>query len=135
MWQVEHGLFLKLHNLSNRQDAKVAKTNKIDVFACGETTSEKLGVLGVLAVKNAAYVVIQEKTMGADEAGRFGHARDAGDSVFPGNDGTVDQHASAPLDHRAGQRNDERHGRTERIADQDFPASEAEQVEPAVTFT
>ncbi len=42
-----HGLFLKLHNLSNRQDAKVAKTNKFDVFACGETTSGKLGVLGV----------------------------------------------------------------------------------------
>ena len=58
-----HGLFLKRHNLSNRQDAKVAKTNKFDVFACGETTSEKLGVLGVLAVKNAAYVVLQEKTM------------------------------------------------------------------------
>jgi len=59
-----HGLFLKLHNLSNRQDAKVAKTNKFDVSACGETTSGKLGVLGVLAVKNAAYVVLQEKTMG-----------------------------------------------------------------------
>ncbi len=44
----DHGLFLKLHNLSNRQDAKVAKTNKFDVFACGETTSEKLGVLGGL---------------------------------------------------------------------------------------
>ncbi len=58
-----HGLFLKLHNLSNRQDAKVAKTNKFDVYACGETTSGKLGVLGVLAVKNAAYVVLQEKTM------------------------------------------------------------------------
>ncbi len=59
-----HGLFLKLRNLSNRQDAKVAKTNKFDVSACGETTSGKLGVLGVLAVKNAAYVVLQEKTMG-----------------------------------------------------------------------
>ncbi len=58
-----HGLFLKLHNLANRQDAKVAKTNKFDVSACGETTSGKLGVLGVLAVKNAAYVVLQEKTM------------------------------------------------------------------------
>jgi hypothetical protein len=43
-----HGLFLKLHNLSNRQDAKVAKTNNFDVFACGETTSGKLGVLGDL---------------------------------------------------------------------------------------
>ncbi|MEI6211151.1 MAG: hypothetical protein WCR06_05950, partial [bacterium] len=42
----------------SRQAAKVAKTNKFDVFACGETTSEKLGVLGVLAVKNAAYVVL-----------------------------------------------------------------------------
>ena len=62
-WETPHGLFLKLHNLSNRQDAKVAKTNKFDVFACGETTSGKLGVLGVLAVKNAAYVAIQEKTM------------------------------------------------------------------------
>ena len=59
----DHGLFLKLHNLSNRQDAKVAKTNKFDVSACGETPSGKLGVLGVLAVKNAAYVVLQEKTM------------------------------------------------------------------------
>ncbi|MFZ4397015.1 MAG: hypothetical protein ACOYOU_15480 [Kiritimatiellia bacterium] len=58
-----HGLFLKLHNLSNRQDAKVAKANKFDVFACEETTSGKPGVLGVLAVNNAAYVVLQEKTM------------------------------------------------------------------------
>ena len=58
-----HGLFLKLHNLANRQDAKVAKTNKFDVSACEETTSGKLGGLGVLAVKNAAYVVLQEKTM------------------------------------------------------------------------
>ena len=61
--ELRHGLFLKRHNLSNRQDAKVAKTNKFDVSACGETTSGKLGVLGVLAVKNAAYVVLQEKTM------------------------------------------------------------------------
>ncbi|MFZ4394219.1 MAG: hypothetical protein ACOYOU_01175 [Kiritimatiellia bacterium] len=61
-----HELFLKLHNLSNRQDAKVAKTNKFDVSACGATTSGKLGVLGVLAVKNAAYVVLQEKTMPPD---------------------------------------------------------------------
>ncbi|MFZ4396879.1 MAG: hypothetical protein ACOYOU_14790 [Kiritimatiellia bacterium] len=51
---LRHGLFLNRHNLSNRQDAKVAKTNKFDVSACGETTSGKLGVLGVLAVKNAA---------------------------------------------------------------------------------
>jgi hypothetical protein len=58
-----HGLFLKLNNLTNRQDAKAAKTNKFDVFACGETTSGNIGVLGVLAVKNAAYVVLQEKTM------------------------------------------------------------------------
>ena len=58
-----HGLFLKRYNLSNRQDAKVAKTNKFDVSACEETKSGKLGVLGVLAVKNAAYVVFQEKTM------------------------------------------------------------------------
>ncbi|MFZ4397074.1 MAG: hypothetical protein ACOYOU_15780 [Kiritimatiellia bacterium] len=58
-----HGLFLKRHNLSNRQDAKVAKTNKIDVSACEETTTEKLGVLGVLAVKNAASAALQEKTM------------------------------------------------------------------------
>ncbi len=64
-----HGLFLKLHNLSNRQDAKVAKTNKIDVFACGDPTSGKLGVLGVLAVKNAAYVKLQEKTMASGPAG------------------------------------------------------------------
>ena len=49
--RASHGLFLKRHNLSNRQDAKVAKTNKFDVSACGETTSGKLGVLGVLAVK------------------------------------------------------------------------------------
>jgi len=44
--------------VANRQDAKVAKTNKFDVFACGETTSGKLGVLGGLAVKDAAYVVL-----------------------------------------------------------------------------
>ncbi|MFZ4396852.1 MAG: hypothetical protein ACOYOU_14650 [Kiritimatiellia bacterium] len=55
--------FPEASQLSNRQDTKVAKTNKFDVFACGETTSGKLGVLGVLAVKNAAYVVLQEKTM------------------------------------------------------------------------
>ena len=65
MRPLPHGLFLKLHNLSNRQDAKVAKTNKFHVFAYGETTSGKLGVLGVLAVKNAVYVVLQEKTMRA----------------------------------------------------------------------
>ena len=29
-------------------NVKVAKTNKFDVFACGETTSGKLGVLGDL---------------------------------------------------------------------------------------
>jgi hypothetical protein len=57
--------------LSNRQDAKVAKTNKFDVSACGETTSGKLGVLGVLAVKNAAYVVLQEKTMRPGRSGRL----------------------------------------------------------------
>ncbi|MFZ4395218.1 MAG: hypothetical protein ACOYOU_06270, partial [Kiritimatiellia bacterium] len=52
-----------------RQDAKVAKTNKFDVSACGETTSGKLGALGVLAVKNAAYVVLQEKTMSSSHDG------------------------------------------------------------------
>ena len=58
-----HGLFLKRTNLSNRQDAKVAKANKIDVFDCGETMSGKLGVLGVLAVKNKVQVEFQAKTM------------------------------------------------------------------------
>ena len=58
-----HGLFLKRTNLSNRQDAKVAKANKIDVFDCGETMSGKLGVLGVLAVKNKAQVEFQAQTM------------------------------------------------------------------------
>ncbi len=43
-----HGLHLFL---VDDQDAKVAKTNKFDVSACEETTSGKLGVLGVLAVK------------------------------------------------------------------------------------
>ncbi|MFZ4397462.1 MAG: hypothetical protein ACOYOU_17760, partial [Kiritimatiellia bacterium] len=37
-------------SVGSRQVAKVAKTNKFDVSACGETTSGKLGVLGVLAV-------------------------------------------------------------------------------------
>ena len=58
-----HGLFLKRNNLSNRQDAKVAKASKIAISACVETTFGKLGVLGVLAVKNAAHVRFQEKTM------------------------------------------------------------------------
>jgi hypothetical protein len=46
-----HGLFLERHNLSNRQDAKVAKTNNFDVSACGETTSGKLGVLASWRLK------------------------------------------------------------------------------------
>jgi len=57
-----HGLFPKRTNLSYRQDAKVAKANKINVSACGETTSGKLGVLGVLAVNNRAHVAFQAKT-------------------------------------------------------------------------
>ncbi|MFZ4396869.1 MAG: hypothetical protein ACOYOU_14740 [Kiritimatiellia bacterium] len=57
------GLFLKRGNLSNRQDAKVAKANTIHVSVAEETMSEKLGVLGVLAVKTAAHVKLQEKTM------------------------------------------------------------------------
>jgi len=74
----------------SRQVAKVAKTNKFDVFACGETTSEKLGVLGVLAVKNAAYVVLQEKTM----VGRWGGGRSDGGRWWDGktvDGGTVGQ--------------------------------------------
>ncbi|MEI6210988.1 MAG: hypothetical protein WCR06_05115, partial [bacterium] len=58
----------------NRQDAKVAKTNKFDVSACGAPTSGKLGVLGVLAaVKNVAYVVLQEKTMESVASPTYSH--------------------------------------------------------------
>ena len=38
---------------------------------------------------------------GSDEARRVGNTRHAGHPVFPGDDGAVDQHASAPLDHRS----------------------------------
>ena len=41
-----HGLILKRTNLSYRQDAEVAKANKIDVSTGMETTSGNLGVLG-----------------------------------------------------------------------------------------
>ena len=52
-----HGLFLKRANLFYRQDAEVAKANKIDVSVCGKTMSGKLGG------RNGAHVEFQAKTM------------------------------------------------------------------------
>ena len=68
-WGKRHGLFLKRTNLSNRQDAKVAKANKIVVSAGVETTSANLGALGVLAVNNEPHEELQEKTMGGEVSG------------------------------------------------------------------
>ena len=58
--------------------------------------------------------------MATDPVGGVGDTGDAGQTVFPGDDGTVDQHATAPLDDTGSQRHDKGHVGVHRVTDKDL---------------